>query len=438
MAPQNIPKLYPWQEPHLDALERALQFHQVALDASDLGTGKTVVACALAQRLNKNLIVVGKKIMKPTWAWWMDRFGLNGVVGNWELARIRGLPREDNSLYVFDEVHEAGGYKTLNAKLLIGTYEAGLPVLLLSATAIESPLRMWALGYLLGFHNLKDFYRWGLKNGVKRNYGYPGFHFSGSATVLTRIHSHVFPEWGSRMRRNLIPDFPECQYLLELVQIEPDERLKHWEGQIDVREAQHELKMAEQSEKEGMPYANPGNEVLPELLFARMRAELSKVPALIEHTAEALEEGFSIVIFVNFLPTLDALSTLLPEDYPIALVYGEQKLDERARQIESFQDARARVMISTIDSGGASINLHDLSGDHPRLALICPTWRATTLRQALGRVHRAGARSKTVQKLVYAAGSIEETIATRVRGKLDQIDRINDSDLAEPEFLSVI
>jgi hypothetical protein len=426
--------LFKFQEPHCDALERALNFHNVALDASDLGTGKTICACETARRMGKKLIVVGKKIMKPTWAHWMGQWGLDGVVGNWELARRRGLPVDRSALYVFDEVHEGAGYKTLNAKLLINTYEAGLPCLLLSATAIESPLKMWALGYLLGFHNLKDFYRWGFKNGVVRNYGFPGYHFNRSEAVLTRIHQHVFPEWGSRMRRALIPEFPECQYLLELIGIEEDKRLTKWLDMITVREAQHELKMAEQAEKAGMPYGNPAGDVLPALTFARMRAELSKVPAILEHVAEAVEEGFSVVVFVNFLPTLDALVSLSKERP--GLIYGEQRIEEREETIFRFQGDQSRVLFSTIDSGGASINLHDVTGAHPRLALVCPTWRATTLRQALGRVHRAGAKSKTVQKLLYAAGSIEEGIATRVMGKLDQIDLINDADLAEPEFIA--
>jgi len=92
------------------------------------------------------------------------------------------------------------------------------------------------------------------------------------------------------------------------------------------------------------------------------------------------------------------------------------------------------VMLSTIDSGGAGVSLHDVTGRHPRLSLICPTWRATTLRQALGRTHRAGGKTKTLQKLLYCSGSIEEQIADRVRNKLSQIDQINDADLAEEEF----
>lgn len=428
--------LFKFQEPHCDALERSLMYHNVALDASDLGTGKTICACETAKRMGKKLIVVGKKIMKPTWARWMAEWGLDGIVGNWELARRRGLPVLRDALYVFDEVHEGAGYKTLNAKLLIKTYEAGLPVLMLSATAIENPLKMWALGYLLGFHHLKDFYKWGFKNGVVRNYGYPGFHFNGSAAVLNRIHEHVFPEWGSRMRRNLIEGFPECQYILELVAIEEDKRLAKWFGMIDVRETQHDLKMEEAAGKEGMPYGTPASDILPALTFARMRAELSKVPALLEHVKEGVQEGFSVVVFVNFLPTLDALYSLMTPDYIPGMIYGDQKIIDREFQIARFQSGDSQVLLSTIDSGGASINLHDEHGGRPRLALVCPTWRATSLRQALGRVHRTGAKSKAIQKLLYAAGSIEEGIAKRVMAKLDQIDTINDADLAEPEFSS--
>jgi superfamily II DNA or RNA helicase len=426
------PKLFNYQVPHVEALIAALMHHNVALDASDLGTGKTICACEIAKRLNKELIVVGKKIMKPTWIYWMERWGVSGVVGNWEMARRRGLPVRDNAIFVFDEVHEAGGYKTLNAKLLVNVYERGLPLLLLSATAIESPLRMWALGYLFGFHNLRDFYRWGFKNGVKRNYGYPGFHFDGSSEVLTRINKKIFPHFGSRMRKAEIPDFPECQYVLELVEPEDSDKLARWKGMIDVREAQHQAKMDEAAEEEGMPYANPAYDILPEILFARMRAELSKVPVLIDETLEALEEGLSVVIFINFLPTLDALWTLL--ELPVGTISGDQKPDERQEQIDAFQSDKFRVMLSTIDSGGAGISLHDVTGVHPRLSLVCPTWRATTLRQALGRVHRAGGKTKTLQKLLYASGSIEENIADRVREKLSQIDSINDADLAEPEF----
>jgi superfamily II DNA or RNA helicase len=421
-------KLFPYQEPHVDALERALMCYNVALDASDLGTGKTICACAIGQRLEKDLIVVCKKVMIPTWAYWMDQWHLSGVVGNWELARRRGLPDREGSLYVFDEVHEGAGYKTLNSRLVINTFEAGHMILGLSATAIESPLKMYALGYLLGFHNLKDYYPWMFRNGVVKNYGYGGHHFNGSKKVLQHIHKQIFPARGSRMRKEEIPDFPECQFIVELVEGVKDPRLEKWENQITIRELEHQKKVEESEE----PW-NPAGDILPEILYSRMRAELSKVPALLEMIKEGQEEGYRVVCFVNFLSTLQALENILDLDAG-QLLCGDQKTSERLRAIARFQEGNSPILAATIDSGGASIDLHDIIGGQPRLALLCPTWRAVSLRQALGRVHRAGAKSKSIQKLVFCGEGIEARVAERVREKLNAIDTINDSDLNQEEY----
>jgi superfamily II DNA or RNA helicase len=418
--------LFRYQVPHVESLERALLFHNVALDASDLGTGKTVCACAVAKRLEKELIVVCKKVMIPTWRLWMEKWEVSGIAGNWELARVRGLPSRKGALYCFDECHEGGGFKTLNAKLLVNTFEAGHMMLLLSATAIESPMKMWALGYLLHFHNLRDFYKWMFKNGVVKNYGYGGHRFNGSKKVLQNIHSHIFPERGSRMRKEEIPDFPECQIIVEQVLGDPTHtELKKWFDMIAARELIHENKVAD-SDK---PWSAEG-EILPELLFSRMRAELSKVLALIELAKEGRAEGYHVVIFVNFITTLQALENHLNLEKE-EMIWGDQTAEERNYVIDRFQLNATPILCSTIDSGGAGIDLHDVHGGHPRLALVCPTWRAVTLRQALGRVHRAGAKTKAIQKLVYLGEGIEARVAERVASKLEAIDTINDHDLSE-------
>lgn len=427
-----MPELYEWQKPHVDALELALNKYNVAADLSDLGCGKTICACELGRRRGQDLIVVAKKVMLPTWKYWMDQFGLSGVVAGWELARRRGLPSRSNALYVFDEVHEASGYQTLNAKLVVNVFERKLPMLLLSATMMETPLKMWALGYLLGMHNLTDFYRWMFRNGVKKNYGYGGYHFTGSKSVLANINKQILPERGSRMRKAEIPDFPECQYIIELVEGEPDDkRLETWFKQIAIRVAEHQAKIDESEE----PW-NPAGDILPEILFDRMRAELSKVPALIELVKEGWESNYRVVVFVNFITTLAALENLL-ELGKNELIWGEQKPAERLETIRAFQANQSKIICSTIDSGGASIDLHDLEGGHPRLSLVCPTWRAVSFRQALGRIHRAGAKSKSVQKFVFLGEGIEERVATVVRSKLNAIDTINDRDLTADEFQTV-
>jgi superfamily II DNA or RNA helicase len=86
-------------------------------------------------------------------------------------------------------------------------------------------------------------------------------------------------------------------------------------------------------------------------------------------------------------------------------------------------------------AGGAGLSLHDLNGKYPRMAIISPTPSAVNLRQVLGRIHRDGAKSKALQKIVFAANTEEEDVCENVKKKLHNLDIINDGDLLNPSFM---
>jgi superfamily II DNA or RNA helicase len=73
--------------------------------------------------------------------------------------------------------------------------------------------------------------------------------------------------------------------------------------------------------------------------------------------------------------------------------------------------------------------LHDVNGNFPRVSLISPTFSAIDFRQCLGRIHRAGAKSTAVQKIIFAEGTVEMRVCKLVRAKLNNLDRINDDEL---------
>jgi len=116
-------------------------------------------------------------------------------------------------------------------------------------------------------------------------------------------------------------------------------------------------------------------------------------------------------------------------DTPIATVHGDQSTDERRENVESFQSNDARVIVCMIQAGGVGLNLHDEHGGHPRVSLISPSFSAVELRQTLGRVHRAGGETASVQKIVFAADTVEMGVCRAVRRKLTNLDRINDDEL---------
>jgi hypothetical protein len=86
-------------------------------------------------------------------------------------------------------------------------------------------------------------------------------------------------------------------------------------------------------------------------------------------------------------------------------------------------------MLVNLAAGNAGISLHDLKGGFPRHSIVSPSYSAINLVQALGRIHRAEGKSPCIQKIVFAAGTIEERCCQKVQAKLDNLDMLNDGDL---------
>ncbi len=106
---------------------------------------------------------------------------------------------------------------------------------------------------------------------------------------------------------------------------------------------------------------------------------------------------------------------------------------DKARQadIDAFQADKKRILVVNIAAGGTGVSLHDLNGNFPRASIISPNWSAYNMRQALGRIWRLEGKTKSYQRVVYAAKCIEENICHRVQHKLTCLDTLNDGDLAE-------
>ena len=112
------------------------------------------------------------------------------------------------------------------------------------------------------------------------------------------------------------------------------------------------------------------------------------------------------------------------------VVWGENKGTERDDNIAEFQADKKRIIIVNIKAGGAGLSLHDLNGNYPRIALISPSPSAVDLRQALGRVWRDGGKTKSLQKIVFVANTVEEEVCEKVKIKLQALDTINDGDVS--------
>jgi superfamily II DNA or RNA helicase len=147
---------------------------------------------------------------------------------------------------------------------------------------------------------------------------------------------------------------------------------------------------------------------------------------LIELTEEAIEEGMSVVIFVNFTETIEALSKRLNTK---CIVNGVIKDKDRQQNLDDFKSDRERIILINIAAGGAGISCSDATGKYPRLSLISPNYSAELTRQSTGRIWREDSKTKSIQKIVYIGGTEEEKVCDAVNKKLENLDTLNDGDL---------
>ena len=426
---QTLVQLHPWQEKSKSIILQAIRNHSIALDCSDTGTGKTVTACAVAKELGFEFAIIAPKIVLPAWKNWCSTFGLQPKfvlnyeklrTGNTEFIKKLGNKQWDwrhkgkTFLYIFDEVHRCKSYKSQNGAMLEAA--AGSNVLMLSATAAGSPMDMRFTGRLLGLHNGVDYFKWLHKNGVvKAPWG--GMTFRGGRRVLTDIHSKIFPAKGVRVRISELGDaFPSNQVNAEVLDISPKI------GELYQKVEEEILELKDRSRTDVDP-ENP----LTKRLRMRQEIELLRVPVITEMAEEFIEEDKSVVCFINFRQTLDAIGERMKKHKPVYIL-GDQTTEERESAIASFQANKSHLIICQIAAGGVGVSLHDLHG-RPRVSLISPTYSAVDLKQALGRIHRTGAKTPALQYILFAANSVEEEVSKSVKTKLRNIDLLNDGDL---------
>jgi superfamily II DNA or RNA helicase len=432
-------ELYPYQINHVKIEVNAIRKKGVAIDASDTGTGKTHSALIVAKNLGYNLIIMCPKPVIPVWGkasklhkfveydpkivkkrWYYCSNYEQFKNGNTPFLRIKVKGNDitykwrvpENTMVVVDECHKFKNYKTQNFMMVdalnYGSVADGkVPLLLLSATLVDKLSFIYPIGKLTGlFSSYLECRNW-IKNQIIK---------TGKSNVdshcMNLIHEHIFPKYGSRMRIAEIGDmFPENTIIYEPCMTKSDNK-----------DVDHIYKKMMRRVRKIIEAKGKSTHVLVQILRARQAAELTKIPTILEMTEEYIEEGCSVVIFVNFNDTLEHLAIALETD---CIISGENP-ENRDKMIAKFQSDKSRVIICNIQSGGIGISLHDLNGKYPRRSIIVPSWSAMLDRQAIGRIWRAGGKSKCIQKILYCPNTVEETIVDLIKEKFDNIDSVND------------
>lgn len=456
--------LLEYQIPHVNKLIRSLNIHNIAVDASDTGTGKTYCALHIAKQLNLRPLIVCPKSVLTNWKRVASEIGIEPlIITNYDIivsniskkkqeSKLKDLNNEshlhfcrrkyvkindnqshkqksddettseeletdihvletfewfipENSLVIFDEVHRCKSDNTRHYKLLISLKDyisSRIKCLLLSATIADKPRSFKSIAYLLDWVNNPKSYNVWLKTGSTGM----------SLTQAKLINRTLFPRYGSRIKitklGNLFPQnniIPECYDMDNAKQIEQEyENIK---SAIDsLRDKRNNSKC-----------------MFSQITRSRQIVELLKIPSFCEAINDHLENGSSVVVFVNYTETLERLASIFKTK---SVIHGQQTEPQRIKVIDDFQSNKTNLIISNIRAGGVGISLHDIHGDHPRVSIISPSWSAQDTIQMLGRIHRANSKTPAIQKFIFCAGILEEYICAKLREKINDLNMIND------------
>jgi Mimiviridae putative ATP-dependent RNA helicase len=443
---ERIDPEFHYQLTHIRTLVRALMKHGSALDTSDTGTGKTFTAAGAAYVLGLDLFVICPISVRADWKYAAELIGVRLVEAtNYEMIRTGNLPyvsTEDKkqyewhheildpvpTLFVLDEVHRCKDYKTQNANLAVAAIEQGYSTLLLSATAADNPMHMKVVALATGLiRRANDFFGWMLANGVTKEpvYGYSRYgkargpkvlKFTGGDRVLTKLHNQLFPEHGGRMRiKDLGDRFPTTQIMAVAYDMP--------EASAEIQKAYLEMR-AEIAKLRARAAKDRGANILTAKLRARQQVELLKVPAFVEIAEQSVQDGFAVIVYCNFEATLVALSARLGV---ADVIHGGTKQERRHEIRTQFNDDKISLVLCNIKAGGVAIGLQGKEGGKARLSLINPTYSGIDLKQAFGRPHRAGG-CPSIQKIIFAADTVEEEACRKVRAKLHRLAVFNEGE----------
>jgi len=428
-------KLFEYQLTSVQYAMRSMSKYNRALLGHGTGMGKTAIALAVSRERGRRVAVICPKPITTDWhrlakylgvetyevcGWEWVKTG-KSKIGRWTDSDKREfafmLPPDTD--LVFDEVHRAKAQgNTQNAFILRDAVVQNVPTIALSATIADDPTKMWALGQFLGLHQGgKDYFRFLIGNGcVNTQFG---MQFRGGNKILKNIHGRIFPDRGNRLKPSDVGSaFPET--LIQARAFDMDTARDIAKEYDDLLIRVEEIKMQENA-------ASSMGAVLAEMTRARQKIELFKAPAVCAMVKDLIEEGNSVFIAVNFTETLKFMEAELKTTCTIR---GGQNDITRRGNIDSFQNDKSRVIIGIIQACREGLNLQDLNGNFPRVALIMPTYSVFDLKQVLGRVHRAGGKSKSIQYLIYAAGvDIEESVCSSLDAKLKRMDTLMDGEV---------
>ncbi len=402
-------------------------------------TGKTAMSMAAAIATGREIGVLCPVVGRAGWERMFRHFGAEprfletyeAVRGGWrpEIVSKRGdgqfwWKKPEDLILILDEAQAVRHDTSLTFEVCDNAIRQQIPMVIASATIATSPIEMRFAGRITGLHSGShfDFERFLSTHGCCEQGR--TWKWSGKNEFLQRIHGRLFPRRGCRVRKEDLGD--KCpETVIEVLTLDVD-------GAEEIeRQAKDAEELFARLRKSGVPESQIKMRENVARMALWQRTEEALVEAVAARARRDIAAGRSVAIFMNFDKTRMKMSKLLGNAPGF---HGGQPQHLRAKLEAEFQACRIHALVSNIKAGGASVSLHDTTGERPRSAYIFPTDRVVDMVQASGRVDRVGGQSVSEQWIPCVAGTVTERMVKRTRSKMLSIGTLNDGGDARARF----
>ena len=415
--------------------------------ADDMGLGKTLQAIALLSNLHeekkKKSMVIMPKSLIYNWENEIKKFASKLKVGvyygiNRDFSSLKkvdvilttyGTIRNDIEnllenkfdLLILDESQNIKNInsQTTKAVLLLNAKKR----VALSGTPIENNLL--ELYSLFRFLNPEMF---GSVQRFTNSYILPIQKYSDTSTI-EELKKKIYPFLLRRVKKEVLEDLPDKIEKLVYVDMN-DEHRRFYEERRRYYYSLLQKNTSSQGNFDKFFVLQAINELRhivssPELETKKIIS--SKKEVLIENVIEAIENNHKVLVFVNYLSSIESICDSLKENKIKYLKMTGQTKD-RQNLVDKFQsDSRYKVFVMTLKTGGVGLNL--VSAD--TIFIYDPWWNTTVENQAIDRAYRLGQDKTVFAYKMIMRNTIEEKIL-----KLQEIKNKLLDDLISEDNLS--
>jgi len=441
--------ILPYQVEHFKKVLEILQNELAYLDVSSFGSGKTIVAIAIAITFKMGLIVFGPKTLIPQWKRYAKKYGIH-IYAAMTYSALRGTEKTGIShdlltrngsdffptdvlekcaksgvLIVYDECHclknendQLRAAATLSKEAArLARMGYNIRIAALSATPADKKENITCLFKILGIVLENNLYKY---NRSKKTYSLEGlqeainkcnrydpnttFHVicrpvnkTTSKLICHELYTRILKKYiTSSMPQPPVEFERDIKNLFAIMPPEDVERMK--KGALLFASATSYRPETGEIDYSAMNWGK--------ITESRREIDSAKVNTFVRLAKERLEADpfCKVVLFFTYKRDMYRSQELLSK-YGALVMNGDITDDDaRTDLMNKFNrpDTKYRVFISNPKVGGVGVELDDKFGSFCRYVFLAPNYNFIDQFQATGRVSRRGTKSKAVIRFVYS------------------------------------